>query len=97
MRRKSSAASLPLWIFVLLGCSASPAWPATITVNTTDDELNADGDCSLREAIQSANTDAVVDGCAGGTGADTVVVPAGTFTLSITGAFVALTVALPAA
>ena len=28
------------------------AHAATITVNTTADELNADGDCSLREAIR---------------------------------------------
>ena len=28
---------------------------ATITVNTTADELNVDGNCSLREAIQAAN------------------------------------------
>ena len=29
---------------------------ATITVDTFDDELNSDGDCSLREAIEAANT-----------------------------------------
>ncbi|NIM52595.1 MAG: CSLREA domain-containing protein, partial [Gemmatimonadales bacterium] len=58
---------------------------ATITVNTTDDELNADGDCSLREAITAANTDAVVDTCTAGSGTDTITVPAGTYTLSIAG------------
>ncbi|MEM9777423.1 MAG: CSLREA domain-containing protein, partial [Chloroflexota bacterium] len=26
----------------------------TISVTTTDDELNSDGDCSLREAVQAA-------------------------------------------
>ena len=47
---------------------------ATITVNTTDDELNADGDCSLREAVQAGNTNAAVDGCtAGAAGEDTIV------------------------
>lgn len=60
---------------------------ASITVNTTDDELNADGDCSLREAIQSANADATVDSCTAGSGADTITVPPGTYTLSIAGAF----------
>ena len=35
----------------------------TITVNTLDNELNTDGDCSLREAITAANTNAPVDGC----------------------------------
>jgi CSLREA domain-containing protein len=57
---------------------------ATISdVDTTDDELNNDGDCSLREAIQAANTDAQVDQCTAGTGDDTIILPAGTYTLTI--------------
>ncbi len=60
-----------------------------ITVNTTDDELNADGDCSLREAIRAANTDSMVDACAGGSGPDDIVFDAivvpGTFALTISG------------
>jgi CSLREA domain-containing protein len=59
---------------------------ATITVNTTDDELNYDGDCSLREAILAANTDTAVDGCTAGSGADTITLPAGIYTLTIPGA-----------
>jgi CSLREA domain-containing protein len=59
---------------------------ATISVNTTTDELNSDGDCSLREAIQSANTDTAVDACSAGSGADTIDVPAGTYTLTVPGA-----------
>jgi CSLREA domain-containing protein len=50
----------------LCGCawlSASSASAASIVVTTTDDELNSDGDCSLREAVQSANTNAAVDAC----------------------------------
>jgi len=62
------------------------AHTATITVNTTDDELNDDGDCSLREAIQAANTDSAVDGCTAGSGADTITLPAGYYTLTIAGA-----------
>ena len=50
---------------------------AEITVDTADDELNADGDCSLREAIEGANTDSVVDGCVEGSGKDTIKLPAG--------------------
>jgi CSLREA domain-containing protein len=61
-------------------------WPP-IVVDTTDDELNADGDCSLREAIQAANTDAAVDACPAGFGHDTVIVPAGTYTLTIPRAY----------
>ena len=41
-------------------------YAAAITVNTTEDELNADGDCSLREAIEAANTDSTVDACPAG-------------------------------
>ena len=33
-------------------------------VKTLEDELNADGDCSLQEAIESPNTNAPADGCA---------------------------------
>lgn len=57
-----------------------------IIVNTTHDEMNADGDCSLREAIEAANTDTAVDGCVQGCGDDTIVVPAGTYMLAIAGA-----------
>ena len=67
------------------GLPSPIAWAATITVNTTTDELNADGDCSLREAIIAANTDAAIDACAAGSGADTILVPAGLYTLSLSG------------
>lgn len=43
---------------------------------------NADGRCSLREAVAAANTNTSVDGCLAGTpGADTIVVPAGTYVI----------------
>ena len=38
----------------------------TITVNTAEDESNNGGDCSLREAIRAANSNAAVDACAAG-------------------------------
>lgn len=46
--------------------TATPASaaPPTIAVDTWEDELNADGDCSLREAVQTIETAAPVDGCA---------------------------------
>lgn len=62
------------------------AHAATITVNTTNDELNSDGDCSLREAIQAANTDTGVDACTAGSGDDIISLPAGIYVLSLTGA-----------
>lgn len=57
----------------------------TITVNTTADEVNNDGDCSLREAILSANGDTAVDNCSAGSGADVITLPPGTYTLSLAG------------
>jgi CSLREA domain-containing protein len=61
------------------------AHAATITVTTTDDENNMDGDCSLREAIIAANTDTGVDACLAGSGADIIELPAGTYVLTIAG------------
>ena len=58
---------------------------ATIGVTTGADSLTADGACSLREAIQAANTDAAVDTCAAGSGADLIVLPPGTYTLTRAG------------
>jgi len=57
----------------------------TINVDTTDDELNNNGDCSLREAIQAANTDASVDACPAGGDEDEIILPAGIYTLTIAG------------
>ena len=62
--------------------TTSPAAAATINVTTTTDELNSDGDCSLREAIIAANTDTAVDNCPAGNGADTINVPAGNYVFS---------------
>lgn len=63
---------------------------AIITVNTLDQEVNNDADCSLQEAIFAANFDAAVainpnslngpkitTGCTPGSGADTIVLAAG--------------------
>ncbi len=58
-------------------------YAASITVNTTADELNNDGDCSLREAIQAANTDTPMDNCVAGSGADVITLAAGTYPLTI--------------
>jgi len=63
---------------VVLGAHPVPVAHAgtTITVTTAMDELNDDGDCSLREAIQAANTDSAVDACPAGSGADTIILSA---------------------
>ena len=52
---------------VILGLALSaPASAALIFVNTTDSELSSDGDCSLLEAVRSANENTAFDDCAAG-------------------------------
>jgi len=53
--------------------SKGAAKGATITVDTSADEQNNDGNCSLREAVDAANTDSAVDNCTAGSGTDTIV------------------------
>lgn len=93
MTRSNSFAKL--MTVLLAGAAFAAASPAsalgtTITVDTTLDKSLNDGRCSLREAITAANTDALVNPglgeCAAGNGADTIVLPAGTYTLSMAGA-----------
>ncbi len=79
--RLSIAALLILGV-ISWGRSAAPAAATTITVTTTADELNTNGNCSLREAIIAANTDTAVDACPAGNGGDTIILPAGTFNLT---------------
>ena len=45
---------------------------AVITVTMTADGVAADGACTLREAVISANIDQAVGGCAAGSGADVI-------------------------
>lgn len=71
-------------LVVGLGWAVTPALvarAATITVTTTVDENNTDGDCSLREAIIAANDNRATDACTAGSasGVDTVIVPAGDY------------------
>ena len=73
---------------VLVGVKAASAVTGTtIVVGTVDDELNEDGDCSLREAIQAANEDEVVDACLAGsdTAVDQIILENKTYQLSIPG------------
>lgn len=89
--------SLPIDRIVLLICitawlggSSSPVYAiapgATITVTTVVDEVVANSQCSLREAIQGANTDSAVGGCLAGSGDDRLLLPAGVLALTLTGA-----------
>ena len=62
---------------LLAAALLAPAAAAQITVTTLDDELNADGDCSLREAIEAVNTGVSVDACSVDLGRDAIVFDAG--------------------
>ncbi len=79
---------LSVLVFALMFMTVMPihvAQAATITVTTTTDELNNDGDCSLREAVRAANLDLAVDTCPAGSGADSITLRAGIYQLSIGG------------
>jgi len=69
---KSAILGVALAFLLLFAGKGQIVHAAGITVNTTDDELNTDGDCSLREAITAANTNAAVDACAAGNAAPAV-------------------------
>jgi CSLREA domain-containing protein len=56
-----------------------------INVNTTADEFNTDGDCSLQEALEAANQNGAYDACPAGMpglARDFINLPPGTFQLS---------------
>lgn len=72
----------------VFACCAHSAQAAAITVTTTTDEYGSGVNCSLREAIRSANDNANFGSCAGagGYGSDVILLPVGTYVLDITGA-----------
>lgn len=89
MSLKSILRTFLICVVIILVSSilVMPVWAdTTINVDTEDDELNADGDCSLREAVETVNTGAQVDACDDPTvgGAPyTISLPAGTYTLDL--------------
>jgi CSLREA domain-containing protein len=85
MRLFPSLVAVSALVLSLVVRPALPVAAASITVTTTNDELNTDSACSLREAIQAVNTASGVSGCAAGSGNDTILLPAGTYTLTIAG------------
>src|SRR5205085_621793 len=56
---------------------AAPA--ATVSVTTAADEFGGGSGCALREAVEATNRDTAVGGCPAGSGADRIVLPAGTY------------------
>src|SRR5436305_561804 len=81
MRGKAMISGLSGILIVagLLGSAAAHAATragAVIHVTTGADDVTKNGNCTLREALQAADTNKAVDTCAAGTGPDTIVVPA---------------------
>src|SRR5205085_237868 len=74
--RSRSWIALALIVGALFGLRAADAGAATIVVNTLSDQNNTGPECSLREAILSANADVNTGGCtgSGGYGDDTITV-----------------------
>ena len=82
----------PITLSVLLAITISipffvgTAIGAVINVNSSSDVIADDGVCTLREAIINANSDSDQYGyndCTAGSGADTINLPVGTYTLTI--------------
>ena len=73
------AGLLAMWLLI----AAQPAAADIITPNTLTDEYNSNAmTCSLREAVQAANTDAAFNGCPAGNGSDEIPLGDGTYQLS---------------
>ncbi len=76
-------------ILAMLWLAGAGNAATTIVVNTTADTKSNDGQCSLREAIVAANTNrrsgSKPGECPAGSGADTIILPPGAYTLTRTG------------
>src|SRR5262245_49112724 len=72
---------LTLGLALVLRAAAAQA--TTITVNTTVDDFTNNGNCSLREALEAANTNAARDACPAGSASvrDLISIPAGVYLL----------------
>jgi hypothetical protein len=73
---------VPFLSAALAAVAAPPvASAAVITVTTTAASPGSSGDCTLGEAVTAAETNTAVDACTAGSGADTISLLAGTYTL----------------
>jgi hypothetical protein len=82
--RAGSPSGLALIAFLALAVPAG-ALAATLVVNSTSNTtVDADGNCTVREAVLNANADAdtTTGDCLPGSGADVIEIPAGTYLLS---------------
>ena len=74
-----SVQTVAIVVFALAVSSSANA--VNITVTSTAQSPGKTGDCTLGEAIRAANTDARVDACPAGSGADIITLPTGTYAL----------------
>src|SRR5262245_9874648 len=81
--------ALAIGLILWMGIRLEPVYAANIMVTSNSDTTAADGVCTLREAIQAANINTVVNECAAGSGYDTI-----TFDPSLTGQTIILGSAL---
>jgi CSLREA domain-containing protein len=81
----SWAGRLLVCLVGLAGLLAEPARAEEIEPTTLADDSVANGNCTLREAVQAANADAQVDACLPGSGADRIELLRGTHALSVSG------------
>jgi CSLREA domain-containing protein len=83
--RLSGLLALTLVALWLVGAGHAST-PDRIVVNSYEDSKDNDGVCTLREAIIAANKDKksgpALGECAAGSGADTIILPPGTYILS---------------
>ena len=77
---------LAVLVLVLFSLIVSPAAAAGIVVNSNADTTAVDGVCTLREAIDNANSNSATTGgdCAAGSGADTITFAAD-YTITLAG------------
>src|SRR5262245_26506640 len=71
-KRPTMPLAMSIAFAISILCCSSYVHAATITVTGSGDAVAADGQCTLREAITAANTDALLNECSAGSGADDI-------------------------
>ena len=81
MRRplRSRGIGRPLLAACLLAFAPAVLDARNYSIATPADDAVVNGNCTLREAIRAANTNAAVDTCLAGEASDTITLPAGTY------------------
>ncbi len=78
LRRRSFLFALLLLLSGLMPPTTTRAATISVTSNLQEQPFVVNGNCTLGEAIQAANTDSAVDACPAGNGADVITLAANT-------------------